>query len=147
MYLSALHKLCLLSSKVQTSLGSNLAELIGIERALFPTHSVFLLCRDILCEICSDHFSTEGKKNYSWRKNGLWQKNRQLQVTFLDVGFLVVSHDSIRGYVGLSVGRLVSRSVRYAFVLVGRDEPANDLFRVYELVFSTLLVWWISAKF
>jgi len=32
-----------------------------------------------------------------------------------------------------SVGLLVCLSVRNAFFLVGRDEPANDLFRVYKL--------------
>ena len=40
--------------------------------------------------------------------------------------------------VGPSVGPLVRRSVGpsvgNAFVSAGRDEPANDLFRVYELV-------------
>ena len=54
-----------------------------------------------------------------------------------------MSHDSIRGcvrpYVGPSVGPSVGLSVgplvRNAFVSAGRDEPANDLFRVYELVF------------
>ena len=39
-----------------------------------------------------------------------------------------------------SVGPLfrwsVDRSVRNAFVTAGRDKPANDLFRVYELVLS-----------
>ena len=52
--------------------------------------------------------------------------------------FLVVSHDSIRGWVRPSVRRLVHRSVRRsvrnAFVSAGRDELANDLFRVHELV-------------
>ena len=33
-----------------------------------------------------------------------------------------------------SVGPSVRRSVRNAFVSAGRDETANDLFRVYELV-------------
>ena len=41
---------------------------------------------------------------------------------------------SVRRLVGLSVGPLVGRSVGNAFVSAGRDEPANDLFRVYELV-------------
>ena len=36
--------------------------------------------------------------------------------------------------VGLSVGWSICRSVGNAFVLAGRDEPANDLFRVYKLV-------------
>ena len=35
--------------------------------------------------------------------------------------------------VGPSVGLLVHRSVRNAFVSAGRDEPANDLFRVLVL--------------
>ena len=43
--------------------------------------------------------------------------------------FLIVSHDSIRGYVGPLVGPSVM------LLLAGRDEPANDLFRVYKLVF------------
>ena len=34
-----------------------------------------------------------------------------------------------------SVGRSVGPSVGNAFVSAGRDEPANDLFRVYDLVF------------
>ena len=34
-----------------------------------------------------------------------------------------------------SVGPWVRGSVRNAFFSAGRDEPANDLFRVYELVF------------
>ena len=37
---------------------------------------------------------------------------------------------SVRWSVGPSVGPLVGN----AFVSAGRDEPANDLFRVYELV-------------
>ena len=58
-----------------------------------------------------------------------------------------MSHDSIRGcvrpsvgpLVGLSVGPLVRRSVGPLVMLLsaGRDEPANDLFRVYELVSRT----------
>ena len=54
--------------------------------------------------------------------------------------FLVVSHDSIIGCVcpsvGPSVGRSVGPSVGPSAMLLsaGRDEPANDLFRVYELV-------------
>ena len=55
------------------------------------------------------------------------------------LAFLVVSHDSIRGCVRPSVGRSVGPSVRNAFVSAGRDEPANDLFRVYELVIEALL--------
>ena len=39
-----------------------------------------------------------------------------------------MSHDSIRGYVSPSVGPSVM------LLSAGRDEPANDLFRVYELV-------------
>ena len=35
-----------------------------------------------------------------------------------------------------SVGWLVSWSIGNAFVLAGRDKPANDLFRVYKLVLS-----------
>ena len=50
--------------------------------------------------------------------------------------FLVVSHDSIRGcvhpLVRLSVHWSVGPSVM--LLLAARDEPANDLFRVYELV-------------
>ena len=42
---------------------------------------------------------------------------------------------SIRLSVGPSVGWSVCRSVGNAFVSVGRDEPANDLFCVYKLVF------------
>ena len=38
--------------------------------------------------------------------------------------------------VGPSVGQSVGPSVGNAFVSAGRDEPANDLFRVYKLVFS-----------
>ena len=38
--------------------------------------------------------------------------------------------------IGPSVGLSVGPSVRNAFVSAGRDEPANDLFRVYELVHS-----------
>ena len=37
-----------------------------------------------------------------------------------------------------SVSRSVRRLVRNAFVSAGRDEPANDLFHVYELVFPHL---------
>ena len=44
----------------------------------------------------------------------------------------------------MSVGRSVGRSARNAFVSTGRDEPANDLFRVYELVTSVLR---LSAAF
>ena len=47
-----------------------------------------------------------------------------------------MSHDSIRGRVRPSVGP----SVGNAFVSAGRDEPANDLFRVYELVFLLSMV-------
>ena len=54
---------------------------------------------------------------------------------YIDVRFLVVSHDSIRGCVRPSVGPSVRLSVANAFVSTGRDEPANDLFRVYELVY------------
>ena len=36
--------------------------------------------------------------------------------------------------VGRSVRPSVGPSVRNAFVSAGRDEPANDLFRVYEFV-------------
>ena len=43
-----------------------------------------------------------------------------------------MSHDSIRGYVRPSVGPSVGPSVM--LLSAGRDEPANDLFRVYELV-------------
>ena len=49
-------------------------------------------------------------------------------------GFLLVSHDSIIGCVRPSVRRSVGPSVRNGFVSAGRDERANDLFRVYELV-------------
>ena len=44
-----------------------------------------------------------------------------------------MSHDSIRGYVRPSVGSSVGPSV--TLLSAGRDDPANDLFRVYELVF------------
>ena len=37
----------------------------------------------------------------------------------------------------MSVGRSVGPSVRNAFVSAGRDEPANDLLFVYELVQKT----------
>ena len=47
-----------------------------------------------------------------------------------------MSHDSIRGCVRPSVGLLVRPLVCNAFVSAGRDEPGNDLFRVYELVLS-----------
>ena len=42
---------------------------------------------------------------------------------------------SVGPSVGPSVGLSVGRSVRNAFVSAGRDEPANDLFRVCELVY------------
>ena len=45
--------------------------------------------------------------------------------------FLVVSHNSIRGCVRPLVRRSVRWSVGDAFVSAGRDEPVNDLFRVY----------------
>ena len=47
-----------------------------------------------------------------------------------------MSHDSKRGCVRPSVGPSVGPSVRRSVTLLsaGRDEPANDLFRVYELV-------------
>jgi len=45
-----------------------------------------------------------------------------------------VSHDSIRGYVRPSIGPSVGRSVM--LFSAGRDEPANDLFCVYELVLT-----------
>ena len=50
--------------------------------------------------------------------------------------------------VGPSVGPSVRRSVRNAFVPAGRDEPANDLFRVYELVspFSTVFLFGSKNK-
>ena len=43
------------------------------------------------------------------------------------------SHESIKGYIRASVGWSVGPSVM--LLSAGRDEPANDLFRVYELVF------------
>ena len=43
---------------------------------------------------------------------------------------------SICRLVGLSVGWSVGPSILNAFVLAGRDKPANDLFRVYELVLN-----------
>ena len=56
--------------------------------------------------------------------------------------FLVVSHDSIKGcvrpLVGQLVGLSVGPSVRNAFVSASRDEPANNLFCVHELVFCYL---------
>ena len=45
---------------------------------------------------------------------------------------IVESHDSKR--VCPSVSLLVGQSVRHVSVSAGRDEPANDLFSVYELV-------------
>ena len=49
---------------------------------------------------------------------------------------------SIRGYVRASVRPLVRPlvcpSVHNAFVSVGRDGPASDLFRVYELAYSNI---------
>ena len=49
--------------------------------------------------------------------------------------FLVMSHDSIREYVHPSVGWLVRRSIGTSVMLLsaGKDEPANNLFRVYKL--------------
>ena len=41
--------------------------------------------------------------------------------------------------IGRSVGPFVRRSVGNAFVSAGREEPANDLFHVYELVFLVLI--------
>ena len=49
------------------------------------------------------------------------------------VGSLV--RQSVGPSVRWSVGPSVRWSVGNAFVSAGRDEPANDLFRVYELVF------------
>ena len=46
---------------------------------------------------------------------------------------------SVRRSVGPSVRRSIGPSVRNAFVSAVRDEPANDLFRVYELVIKALL--------
>ena len=56
------------------------------------------------------------------------------------MSFLVVSHDSIRGYVRPSVRRSVGPSVGPSVMLLsaGRDEPANDLFCVYKLVTKAL---------
>ena len=54
------------------------------------------------------------------------------------VAFLVVSHDSIGGCVRPSVLPSVCPLVRNAFVSAGRDKPANDLLRVYKLVFQRL---------
>ena len=51
-----------------------------------------------------------------------------------------MSHDSIRGCVCPSVGQSVGPLVGWAvgrlvlLLLAGKDEPANNLFRVYELV-------------
>ena len=45
-----------------------------------------------------------------------------------------MSHDSIRGCARPSVGPSVGQSIRIAFVSAGSDEPANDLFCVYQLV-------------
>ena len=47
-----------------------------------------------------------------------------------------MSHDSIRGYVRPLVRRYVGPLVRRSVMLLstGRDEPANNLFRVYKLV-------------
>ena len=50
---------------------------------------------------------------------------------FNSLAFLVVSHNSIRGCVRPLVRRSVRWSVGDAFVSAGRDEPVNDLFRVY----------------
>jgi len=44
-----------------------------------------------------------------------------------------------------SVGPSVRRSVRNNFVWTARDEPANDLFRVYELV-HVIVTRFISMK-
>ena len=54
---------------------------------------------------------------------------------------LVVSHDSIRGCVRPSVGWSVGWSVCWSVMLLsaGRNEPANDLFCVYELVSKSLV--------
>ena len=48
----------------------------------------------------------------------------------------------MRGCVRPSVGQSVRRSVGPSAMLLsaGKDEPANDLFRVYELVLLRLLV-------
>ena len=55
-----------------------------------------------------------------------------LFLSFLLCHFLVVNHDSIRGFVRPSVGPSVM------LLSAGKDEPASDLFRVYELVKSML---------
>ena len=47
-------------------------------------------------------------------------------------------HVSIRGCVLPSVRLSIRPLVRNAFVSAGRDEPTNDLFRVYELVLLLL---------
>ena len=61
------------------------------------------------------------------------------------MGFLVVSHNSIRGCVHL----FVRWSVCNAFVLAGRDESASDLLCVKELVLnlrSFYLFWFKKMK-
>ena len=61
-------------------------------------------------------------------------RKNEVVVRKLKYSFLVVSHNSIRGCVRPSVRRSVGRLIRNAFFSAGSDEPANDLFRVYELV-------------
>ena len=54
---------------------------------------------------------------------------------------------SVGPLVRRSVGPSVGPSVRNAFVSAGRDEPANDLYRVHELVpfdFSAKFCFYIS---
>jgi len=53
--------------------------------------------------------------------------------------FQVESNDSIRGCP--SVDRSVGWSVRNAFVSAGRDQPVNDLFCIYKLVFIVLMLF------
>ena len=55
---------------------------------------------------------------------------------------MLFCHDSIKGCVRPSVRLSVRLSVGPLVMLLsaGRDEPANDLFRVYELVFYTFSI-------
>ena len=61
------------------------------------------------------------------------------ELVSLALWFIVVSHNTIKGCVRPSVGPLVrwsvNPSVGNAFVWAGRDETANNLFRVCTLVY------------
>ena len=94
------------------------------------TWRMLSVCLGKLCYwVTFEHFELEG-----W--NFLWCRSK---TNYSGAGFLVVSHDSIRGCVRPLVGPSVRWLVRNAFVLAGRDEPANNLFHIYELVFSSIL--------